>query len=490
LGDYTGDLRLIRLGQGGFVEQLKQAEQEMEEQGKKNSEQTKSAAALQANQRENTRKALGAMNQVAPAVTGLLTEFSSYLDLAVDALASFVDYVVEAFSDTKPVETKAAEKFREQAFQGASYQQRYLGTDLTAEQKRADEIQRQGVRVQILERAIKDRQMFERSPQSFREGYKVESPDAALAEQKKLKQELAEIVKQMGLEDLRARREEARQRREANRKRGQEAREQAKNQLEGTAAPATALPPAGSKPVTVADLAARGLKFDSSGDVQRSDMGLSPKLIDLAEKVQNQIEGFRKFNGFNDRFHHTLGRGSDHTRGQAFDFALNYRPTKEQGQKIVSQLKSMGFYDARDEYNNPSEGSTGGHIHAAIKEFADGGILRARPGGEVVRAAENGYDEAFIPLKNGTVPVTINGLDIDREISAAMTRALDTQNTVYVDAMKNMVNDLRQTMTDAVSRMNNNNEVFGQLLASTQEMVRTQQQTNSLQTKMLQVVSN
>jgi hypothetical protein len=169
---------------------------------------------------------------------------------------------------------------------------------------------------------------------------------------------------------------------------------------------------------------------------------------------------------------------------------LNYRPTKEQGQKIVSQLKSMGFYDARDEYNNPSEGSTGGHIHAAIKEFADGGILRARPGGEVVRAAENGYDEAFIPLKNGTVPVTINGLDIDREISAAMTRALDTQNTVYVDAMKNMVNDLRQTMTDAVSRMNNNNEVFGQLLASTQEMVRTQQQTNSLQTKMLQVVSN
>jgi hypothetical protein len=108
----------------------------------------------------------------------------------------------------------------------------------------------------------------------------------------------------------------------------------------------------------------------------------------------------------------------------------------------------------------------------------------------VVRAAENGYDEAFIPLKNGTVPVTINGLDIDREISAAMTRALDTQNTVYVDAMKNMVNDLRQTMTDAVSRMNNNNEVFGQLLASTQEMVRTQQQTNSLQTKMLQVVSN
>jgi hypothetical protein len=214
-------------------------------------------------------------------------------------------------------------------------------------------------------------------------------------------------------------------------------------------------------------------------------------LIDLAEKVQKQVDGFQKFNGFNDRFHHTDPQYyGDHTRGLAFDFALNYRPTREQGQKIVSQLKSMGFHYARDEYNDRSAGATGDHIHAAIKEFADGGILRARPGGEVVRAAENGYDEAFIPLKNGTVPVTINGLDIDREISAAMTRAFDNQNTVYVDAMKSMVNDLRQTMTDAVSRMNNNNEVFGQLLASTQEMVRNQQQTNNLQTKMLQAVSN
>ena len=41
-----------------------------------------------------------------------------------------------------------------------------------------------------------------------------------------------------------------------------------------------------------------------------------------------------------------------------------------------------------------------------------------------------------------------------------------------------------------VSRMSNNNDVFKELLNSTQEMVRNQQQTNNLQSKMLQAVSN
>jgi hypothetical protein len=107
-----------------------------------------------------------------------------------------------------------------------------------------------------------------------------------------------------------------------------------------------------------------------------------------------------------------------------------------------------------------------------------------------VRAAENGYDEAFIPLKDGTVPVTITGLNLDKEISAAVGQAFDDQKTIYTDTMRGLVNEMRQTMTDAVSRMSNNNDVFKELLNSTQEMVRNQQQTNNLQSKMLQAVSN
>jgi len=494
-GDYAGDQRLIALGSEGIANKLTEINKELDEEGKKNSDRTRSRVALEAGQRESTRKALGAMNQIAPGVTGLLDEFADYLNMAVDALANFVDFVVDAFTSDQPIETQAAVAYRKRAFADATFTQDALKIDQTEEQKKAEEILRKGKRVEIMQRAAKDKEMFAKNPEVFKSAYGPHgavTPDQAIEEEKKLKAELAAIVKEMGMEDIRARKEERRKMREENRRRSDEQRKRTQELRQGAStAPASALPPAGAKPVTEADLKARGLKFDSAGDVQRSDMALSPKLIDLAEKVQKQINGFQKFNGFNDRFHHTDPQYfGDHTRGLAFDFALNYTPTKEQGQKIVNQLKGMGFYYARDEYNDPSAGASGGHIHAAIKEFADGGILRARPGGEVVRAAENGYDEAFIPLKNGTVPVTINGLDIDREISAAMTRALDNQNTVYVDAMKSMVNDLRQTMTDAVSRMNNNNEVFGQLLASTQEMVRNQQQTNNLQTKMLQAVSN
>jgi hypothetical protein len=492
VGDYAGDQRLIALGSEGIAKKLTEINKELDDEGKKNSEQTRKRVALEAGQRENTRKLLGAMNQVAPGVTDLLMEFADYLNIAVDALANFVDFMVDSFTSDKPIETQAAVEYRKRAFQSATFTQDALKINQTEEQKKADEVLRKGLRLENMQRAAKDKEMFAKDPKDFKTIYGVETPDLAMEEEKKLKAELAAIVKEMGLEDVRAKKEERKKMREENRRRSDEQRKRTQELRQGAStAPASALPPAGAKPVTEADLKARGLKFDSAGDVQRSDMALSPKLIDLAEKVQKQVDGFQKFNGFNDRFHHTDPQYyGDHTRGQAFDFALNYNPTREQGQKIVSQLKSMGFYHARDEYNDPSGGATGGHIHAAIKEFADGGILRARPGGEVVRAAENGYDEAFIPLKNGTVPVTINGLDIDREISAAMTRAFDNQNTVYVDAMKSMVNDLRQTMTDAVSRMNNNNEVFGQLLASTQEMVRNQQQTNSLQTKMLQAVSS
>jgi hypothetical protein len=490
-GSFVGDQRLIALQAQGIADQLKKAEKEIEDQQKNNSAQTKKTVTdLQEKQRENTRKTLVAMNTVAPGVTDLLVEFSEYLNLAVDALAGFVEWVADTFFSTAPLETQAATEYRKRAFKGASFAQDTLGIGRTAEQKKAQTIYDKGQQYEALKNAEQDEMLYNLEPLEYKLKYGIENPSQIEAKRRELKKELEEIVKQTGMEDKRARIEEMKKQRDESRQRRLDRKAQQDDRTYG-AAPATMLPPPGAKPITTADLAARGLKFDAKGDVQRGDMGLSPKLIDLAEKVQQQVEGFQKFNGFNDRFHHSNPQYyGDHTRGLAFDFALNFRPTKEQGQKIVQQLKSMGFHYVRDEYNDPSEGATGQHIHAAIKEFRDGGILNARPGGEIVRAAENGYDEAFIPLKDGTVPVTITGLNLDKEISAAVGQAFDDQKTIYTDTMRGLVNEMRQTMTDAVSRMSNNNDVFKELLNSTQEMVRNQQQTNNLQSKMLQAVSN
>jgi hypothetical protein len=491
-GSFVGDQRLIAMGAQGIAKQLKAAEQEIDDQNKGVSEETRKRASEEAKQRENTRRLLGAMNSIAPAVTDGLKLFSDYLSMAVDALANFVEFVVDKFTSDAPIETRAAVKYREQVFKDASFTQDALKINQTPEQKRAEEVLQQGLRVQNLERAVKDMSLFQSDPAKFKAFYQTETPETALTEQKRIKQQLAQITREMGLEDLRARMQEMRERREQNRRLADENRQRTRSMEQGPAAApgGNQKPPPGAAAVSAQDLRQQGLKI-GFGDVQRSDMAVSPKLVELAKRVQSSIEGFSHFNSFNDRFHHSDPQYyGDHTRGTAFDFKLNFRPTKEQGRKIVEQLKSLGFYQVIDEYNYPTPGSTGGHIHAAIKEFRDGGILNARPGGEIVRAAENGYDEAFIPLKDGTVPVTITGLNLDKEISAAVGQAFDDQKTIYTDTMRGLVNEMRQTMTDAVSRMSNNNDVFKELLNSTQEMVRNQQQTNNLQSKMLQAVSN
>lgn len=121
------------------------------------------------------------------------------------------------------------------------------------------------------------------------------------------------------------------------------------------------------------------------------------QLIALAKKVQ-ALYPQGKFNAFNDTFHH----GGAHAAGKAIDFNLGFTPNDEQGKKIIAQFKDLGFHTVLDEYNHPSEGATGGHIHAAL---AKGGITSGPS-----LAGEAG-PEAVIPLPDGrTVPVRMDGL--------------------------------------------------------------------------------
>lgn len=167
------------------------------------------------------------------------------------------------------------------------------------------------------------------------------------------------------------------------------------------------------------DLRARGLVL-KKGDVQAKDGALNPRLVDLAQKIQSDIPGFAYFSGFNDRFHQEKSPSSAHTQGLAADFTLSSRPTPEQGQAIVNQLKSMGFATAIDEYNAPSAKATAGHFHAAI-QAATGGVFSGPRSG--YNAMLHGT-EAVVPLPDGkTIPVEMPNLDRSMEQQVGMMGA-------------------------------------------------------------------
>jgi hypothetical protein len=174
---------------------------------------------------------------------------------------------------------------------------------------------------------------------------------------------------------------------------------------EAAAATGASGAPAGATTMSQSGLAEAGLKLrPSGGDIQKDNAVISPKLIALAKKIQESIPDFGYFSGFNDKFHHSLDYASKHTQGMALDFALQGKPSKEQGEEIVGDIKSMGASKVLDEYNKPSANATGGHIHVEIPKFADGGIAQGPKSG--YPATLHGT-EAVIPLKNGAVPVDL-----------------------------------------------------------------------------------
>jgi hypothetical protein len=136
-----------------------------------------------------------------------------------------------------------------------------------------------------------------------------------------------------------------------------------------------------------------GLKI-KKGDVHAEGSALSPKLVQLAQAIQSNMPNFNYFSSFNDKFHQEKASSSSHTRGTALDFTLTKPPTPEEGQEIVSYLKSMGANLVIDEYNNPSSNATAGHIHAQIPGFADGGVAMDPT---IAMVAEKG-PEAMLPL--------------------------------------------------------------------------------------------
>jgi hypothetical protein len=148
---------------------------------------------------------------------------------------------------------------------------------------------------------------------------------------------------------------------------------------------------------SASDLTAAGLNIRKGGDVQKEGAPLSPKLLELAQKIQKEIPGFNYFSSFNDAWHNEKAPTSEHTKGMALDFTVGGKqPTKEEGAKISSMIKSMGASLVIDEYNNPSSKATAGHFHAAVSA-RDGAILSGPDSGYMPNLTLHGT-EAIVPM--------------------------------------------------------------------------------------------
>jgi hypothetical protein len=134
------------------------------------------------------------------------------------------------------------------------------------------------------------------------------------------------------------------------------------------------------------DLKQMGLNI-KAGDVQAEGAKISPKIIDLAKKIQAGVPGFNYFSSFNDKFHQENAPTSKHAEGLAVDFTVAQPPSVEDGKTITAWLKDIGASVAIDEYNSPTAKATGGHFHAQIPAFEDGGSLAS---GKVGIAGEAG----------------------------------------------------------------------------------------------------
>jgi hypothetical protein len=141
------------------------------------------------------------------------------------------------------------------------------------------------------------------------------------------------------------------------------------------------------------------------------------------------------------------------------DFVLNKKPSREEGQRIVDMLKSMGASSAKDEYNDPSSKATGPHFHASVPEGRYGGIFE---GPRTGYAAVMHGREAILPLPNGqSIPIAIDTEKIIESFSEA----------------------LKRTSSSSTSSSGSGTDLLSALL----DMVRLQRDQNDLVSKLLQV---
>ena len=190
------------------------------------------------------------------------------------------------------------------------------------------------------------------------------------------------------------------------------------------------------QPTSQEDLKKQGLNI-KTGDVQKEGAGIDPRLIEMAKEIQSTVPGFAYFSGFNDNFHQENAGNSQHTKGLAMDFALQSKPSKEQGAGIVKYLQSLGASLAIDEYNSPSAKATGGHIHAQISA-RDGfsGVISGPSGGYQPNLTMHGTEALTVTPTANTAAMPNSGAS---EMATSLLSAQLSKLDELVSVMKNQV---------------------------------------------------
>jgi len=215
-------------------------------------------------------------------------------------------------------------------------------------------------------------------------------------------------------------------------------------------APTSAPTSAPAATISSADqLKSSGLTI-KKGDVQKEGSYIDPRLIEAAKLVQASVPGFMQFTGFNDQFHNENSPTSKHTKGMAFDFVLNKKPSKEEGAKIVSMLSELGLQGI-DEYNAPSAKSTGGHIHGGLKAY-DGGIFNGPIGGYNVELHGR---EAIVPLPSPNELVKEGSKEAALPGNASANA--ENANSIIADLMA-MMEEKFDDLIDAIQEGNDTSE--------------------------------
>ena len=134
------------------------------------------------------------------------------------------------------------------------------------------------------------------------------------------------------------------------------------------------------------------------------------------------------------------GSGTDGDEGFLEDHQLGYATHRETGERVIKERTSGG--DIQYRVVSGGQPQRGGDLleyedeGEDMLEMAKGGIIRARPGGRIVRVAEGGQDEAIIPLGRGA-----RGLGTTVNMNVRVEGGLISQGD-FLDAFAERVNIL------------------------------------------------
>lgn len=216
-----------------------------------------------------------------------------------------------------------------------------------------------------------------------------------------------------------------------------------------------------------AQLKAAGLKI-KEGDVQAPGAHVDPKLIEIAKQAQASIPGFNYFSSFNDNYHNEKSKGSQHTKGLAFDFTVNpgegkSKPSKEDSEKIMSMLQGMGLSNILNEYDNPSEKATGGHFHAELKMPGafDGGLFDGPKAGYPVELHGR---EAIVPMPDPSSKIKIETNSPDKEPLSSVVNNSSNSTFNTTDMMSDIFAMMSSKMDDMISALDKGNSYSDKLV--------------------------